>query len=285
MRELFKRQSIFAVLTAVSIASSNLISPSPLIADGNTYDENGNCCDAAPGCSIGDIALIGGAILIGAGVGAAVASSEKGKHGKKGHDGDPGSSGFPGPTGPRGITGTGVGPQGPQGATGPDGPVGPQGITGPSGDFPVSQSGNDKLEFRFEADLTLDAISPTNPYVIGFVVAPNQQVFTTAPLNISHQVETISFQPFTSNIPYIGLYDAGYVVSDDFTVSQTLGQIEVNFYQADFNTGGFSLTADNDVYTTPNRLWQRNEQFTIQYSYSPFTNVVIPVLAPFTPTP
>ncbi len=289
MRELFNRKSIVAVMTAVTIASSNLISPSPLIADGNNYDVNGNCCDTGPSCCIGDIALIGGAILIGAGIGAAVASSQKGKHGSKGHDGNEGPSGSQGPvggTGPRG----GTGPQGPEGPIGNDGPTGPTGPTGIAGNFPTPDIGSDRLVFRFETNITFDGnqVSATNPYVIGFVVAPNQQVFTTNPLNLSHQTETFVFEPFNGQlVPYIGLYDLGFVVSDTFpaedpAVPQSLGVIEVNFYQFDFNTFQFSVSADNVVYTAPVRAWQRNEQFTVQYSYSPETNTVIPV---HTPTP
>lgn len=290
MRELFNRKSIVALMTAVTIASSNLISPSPLIADGNNYDENGNCCDTGSSCcSIGDIALIGGAILIGAGVGAAVASSQKGKHGKKGHDGDSGSSGFSGPVGGTGPSG-GTGPQGPAGFTGPNGPEGPTGPTGIAGTFPTTDIGPDRLEFRFETNITFDGnqFSATAPYVIGFVVAPNQQVFTTNPLNLSHQTETFVFFPGSGQFePYIGLYDLGFVVGDITVpeggeVPQSLGTIVVNFFQYNFETGQFAVSADNDVFTAPVRLWQRNEQYTVQYSYSPEQST-IPVIPVHTP--
>lgn len=281
MREFFNRKSICAMLTAASVATSSLISPSPLNAEAYAYDEDGNCCPQETSC-LGTVALIGGTILAGGIAGAVVGASEKGKHGKHGEKGSRGSMGSTGPKGPTG-NGGGTGPTGPTGATGCPGPFGPTGPTGNPGNFPTPPVGPDLLSFRFETDTFAGSVElraiPSTPYVIGFVVDPNQDVFTTNPLPLSHTQETLEFDPFNfPQLPYIGEYQVGFVVSDILRTAQTLGTIDINYYQADpFNFGSFVARADNDVYYTPNKTWEANEQFNVRFVYSPNTDTVVPV--------
>jgi len=282
MREFFNRKSICAMLTTVSVATSNLISPSPLSAEAYTYDDNGVCCPQESSCW-GAWALVGGTVLVGGVAGAIVGASEKGKHGSRGNKGPEGLRGNTGPKGPTGSTG-GTGPTGNTGPTGCPGPQGPTGPTGFPGNFPTPDVGPDRLTFRFETDdfqggVETRGVSVSTPFLIGYVVAPNMEVFTTNQLPLSHTAENLVFDPFNyPQLPYIGEYEAGFVVSDDLVVSQTIGTIDINFFEADpFNFGQFLKKSDNDVYYTPFKTWVENEQFSIRFVYSPETDPEVPV--------
>lgn len=271
MRAFLKQNTFLAILTSFSIAVSNLAAPTPLMA------QEDECCEEND-CGICSPLIVGGTLLLAGAAGAGVAAAIDHNR-NKGHEGSSGSSGPQGPTGPTGPRGQ-QGPTGPIGPTGAGGFTGPTGATGPTGPNFEFTIGIDRIEFRFETAPEKCGCNDPNAFVVGFVVAPDQEVFTTCPLPLTQVEQTIVFDNcMGADVvapPFVGEYTLGFVVSETLPSPQTLGNIEVNFHEAGRCMCQYNPVAQNVSFQTPCKTWVRNEQSEFKWIYSPFTCPEIP---------
>lgn len=280
MRAFLKRKALCTWLTAMSIATTSFVTPSPLMAanEDTTYVPMDQIDPYCPQPCGANWAFIGGTLILGGVAGGIAASTEKKEHGRHGKKGESGSSGSLGSTGPTGPTGNN-GPVGPTGRSGPcgqtAGPTGPQGPTGNDFQFEI---GPDTIIFRFESGT--GAVQNTcvecDAHVIGFVVSPDQEVFTTDPLLLTGEVESIVFDPcsFVGPAPFVGHYSFGFTVDQTLISPQSLGTIDIDFEQNVFFSCNFCPVTENPEFDVPVKTWIRNEQFVFEWVYTPNSNTV-----------
>jgi hypothetical protein len=238
------------------------------------------CCPE-PTCCVSDWAWIGGTLILGGvagGVAATANKKERGHRGDRGNMGDQGPTGITGPQGPTGNNG----PTGPTGGTGPcgttAGPTGPRGPNGPDFQFEI---GPDQITFRFESGTgaVQNTCEECEAHVIGFVVAPDQEVFTTFPMELTGEVQSIVFDPCGNGVapPFVGHYSFGFTVDSTLISPQSLGTIDVDFNQniIFFEPCLFCPASENPEFVVPVKDWIRNEQYTFEWVYTPNDNTVI----------